>query len=184
MGIDFSIEHQFTGLPGAWSGFGFFGNYTYTDSKRDVPRVWSESPVYDDNGFLIGREELEYVLSDVRFAEQPRSSGTAAITYNLRGFDAALSYTSQSRRLFSVQTHELNSFAEAVDSLDFRAEYNYETPGGSRYRIWLEGLDLLRSIEDALLGRTVGGTGGTPRYGDGGRVLGGRAFKVGFSATF
>ncbi len=183
-GFDFSLERRFTKLPGIWSGLGVFANYTYTDSSRDVSRVWNESPIFDVNGVLIGREQLNYVLPSVRFAEQPRQSGTAAATYSLNGVDAALSYTAQARRMIRVGDNGLNSFAEGVDSLDFRIEYRFETESGGRYRAWLEGSDLLDGASDATLSTTVGGFGGARRYETGANYTGGRAVKVGFSATF
>ena len=182
-GVEAHIEHQFTFLPGFWNGFGVFANYTYTESSRHRNLLWAGSPIFDDAGNLIGRGNMDVEFSSVPFDQQPKYSGTAALTYNKHNIDATLAYSFQDRRLALFEQHNLSVYEEGVDSLDFRIEYR-SPAGDGRYRVYLEGLDLLKGTADPELERSVGGTGGTPKYYTGANYLGGRAFRLGFAASF
>lgn len=182
-GVEAHIEHQFTFLPGFWNGFGVFANYTYTDSSRHQNILWTGSPIFDGAGNLIGRESVDVDFSSVPFDQQPKYSGTAALTYNKNNIDATLAYSFQDRRLRLFEQHNLSLFEEDVDSLDFRIEYRAPA-GDGRYRVYLEGLDLLKGTSDPDLERSVGGTGPTPKYYTGASYLGGRALRLGFAASF
>ena len=173
-GIEAAFEKQLTFLPGIWSGFGVFANYTYTDSSKTQPFSF-----FDFNTF----EQVNIEVEDVPFDGSPEHSGTVAVTYNGYGIDASLSYTQQARRLREFQAFNLSLFDEEDDSLDFRAEYRFDHLGAS-WRVWATGSDLLKGPEDADIQTSLGGTGGTPAYFIGGNYFGGRTLSLGLAASF
>ncbi len=181
-GVEVAYERQLAFLPGIWSGFGVFANYTYTDSARTEPVVWNQ-PIFDDAGVLIGREQVSVDLEDIRFDQQPAHSGTAAVTYNNYGIDASLSYSYQDRRPASFSPNGLSFFNEEIDSLDFRAEYRFDV-GPANWRLYIEGTDLLDGTDDPLALVSLGGEGGTAETIVGGNYIGGREFKLGLIASF
>ena len=182
-GIELSVEQQLTWLPGRFDGLGFFVNYTYSDSERRDVFVWENDPVeFNDDG-TVAAVELRNLDVDVRFNQQPKHSGTAAITYNKYDIDASLSYSIQSRRLTDdLEEFGLDNYDDEVDSLDFRAQYWFGKD--SSYSIVFKGLDLLRGSSDATLSRSVGGEGGVPTFNTGATYFGGRSFQFGLTATF
>lgn len=173
-GFETAIEKQFTFLPGALSGLGIFANYTYTDSSKTQPLE-----VFDFATRTFSTVDIE----GVRFSGSPKHSGTVALTYNKYGFDAALSYTAQSRRLTGFDRFNLNFFDEADDSLDFRAEYRFKR-FGSDWRVWVAGSDLLKGTGDPDVQASRGGTGSTPKYFTGGNYFGGRSVSAGLAVNF
>ncbi len=166
-GIEGQIERRFDFLPGAWGGLGVFANYTYTHSSRTQQYTWVFAPP--------GEEVYEF--SGVPFYQQPKHSGTAALTYNKYGFDATLAYTFQSQSLAVFQPRGLSVYSEDIGTLDFRGEY-YLYPDFGNLRIFFEASDLLKGTDGPDVQETVGGFYSRATY------LGGRRFKIGLSATF
>ena len=184
-GVELAMERQFTSLPGLFSGLGFYANYTYTESSKDQPTTWRNAPVRNSNGDLVfdengnlQTEDQVILLKDVQFAAQPEHSGSVGVTYNQYGLDASLSYTRQSRVLTSFSRPDLSFFDEPFDSLDFRGEYRFGGQDNERYRLFVEGLDLLRGTSDPSIESTWGG------YFVGGVYFGGRQIRAGFRAVF
>ena len=167
-GAELAFERQFTFLPGFWSGFGFYGNYTYADSEQEQTR-------------FVGGEEI--VITDLPFDGSPDFSGTASLTYNKYGFDANVSYTHQARRLSNFAFNGFSQYDEALETLDFRVEYLTDIRGAVT-RFYVSGRDLLSGSTDPYLQNSNGGNGGTPKYFTGSSYLGGRAFAVGFATSF
>ncbi len=188
-GAEAAIEHRFSNLPGLLDGLGVYANYTFSDSSRDAALTWSSSPVFDANGVIIGREQLNYVR-EAPFAQQSRHSGTAAITYEREDFDASLSYSVQSRRFSKFgdsgvgDTFGFDQYIDQADSLDFRAEYRLAPAIGGQYRIWVEGQNLLDGPSDPTVSQSLGGAQGVPKVTAFRSFIGGRSFKLGVSATF
>ena len=183
-GLEVAAERQFTSLPGMWGGFGVFGNYTYTDSEKEQPGIWTTKPVLDSGGTVVGFESEEYVIRGVRFDGQAEHSGTFGISYNQYDIDASLAYTGQSRRQLNFKSFNLHDFEEAFETLDFRAEYRFDAGPGT-YRFYLEGLDLLRDQNDAALEGSIGANDRlTPKYFNSARYFGGRQFRLGVIGTF
>lgn len=183
-GLEVAVERQLTFLPGFWSGFGVLANYTYSDSSRTDVLTWLFSPVeFDDAGNPTAFEQVDIDV-DVAFNQQPKHSGTAAITYNRDNIDASLSYTVQARRLVDgVRNFDLDRYDERVSTLDLRAEY-YLGLGRGDVRVYFEGLDLLKGSDDPFIETSIGGANGVPKYYTGGRFLGGRSFLFGAVASF
>ena len=181
-GAEFAAERRLTFLPGFLSGLGVYANYTYSKSRKTEERPWFTKPVYDNAGSLIRRETFRY-LETRDFAQSPRHSGTVGLTYSKSGFDGSLYYTAQSRRRLATANFGLDTYNEAVNSLDFRGVYNFSL-AGSDMRVSFEALNLLKDRADASVEESVGGVGSTPKYYTGGRFFGGRSFALGLSATF
>ncbi|WP_158266469.1 TonB-dependent receptor [Allosphingosinicella deserti] len=172
-GIEGQIERQFDFLPGIWSGFGIFANYTYTKSSRSERITWSYDPI----------EGNFYEFRGIPFNQQPKHSGTAALTYNKYGIDATLTYGFQSRALSMFRPRGLSMFSEDVQTLDFRAEY-WLRPSFGQIRIYVEGSDLLRGTSSPDVEETFGGQAGSPTFYTRATYLGGRRFKIGLATTF
>ena len=173
-GMEVAFERQFTFLPGFLSGLGFYGNYAYTDSARDRMGRFFDPQV---------GEFVDVVFKNTPFDGSPKHSGTAAITYNKYGIDASLAYSRQSRRFADVGSFGLNVYDEAVETLDFRAEYLLPLRYAS-LRFFFEGQDLLLGSDDPFLETSVGGANGVPRFFNGARFFGGRSFAFGLTASF
>jgi TonB-dependent receptor len=182
-GIDLHLERQFSFLPGIWSGFGIFTNLTFTKSSKRQNYAWFLSPVYDPDGNFVSRELRQLVVPSMTFDQQPKFSGTFAVTYNQYDIDATLAWSAQSRRKNSFQANGLGYFAEQDSSLDFRIERRL-TLGGRAQQVYLEGTDLLRGTDDPdmLTSYGDGGSGGQV-YGAG-SYFGGRQFRIGVRANF
>ena len=171
-GIETSIETQFSKLPGLWAGLGIFLNYTYTDSSK------TEEVFITDSSGVSNRS----LFPDTRFTQDPKHSGTAALTYNFANIDATLAYSRQDSRLLDFDVHGLSTYADSYETLDLRIEYRLDA-GRGEYQFYLEGADLLRGTDDADVERFVGGAGITPRYSSGGTFYGGRSVRIGLAAT-
>ena len=168
-GLQVSAEQQFTWLPGVWSGFGAFANYTYTDS--DLTR----GLFFTDAG-----ETTEFRIDGIRFQNDPEHSGTIAGTYNANGIDAALLYTYQDRTQSGFRVNGLSEFIEPIDSLDFTFGYTFDFRG-SKLQLNFDATDILRDPEDPASMTSAGDD--TVYIRD--RVYrGGREFRLGLTATF
>lgn len=166
-GLEGRFERQFDFLPGALGGLGIIANYTFTHSSRWQRYSWAYAPS-GTNGL--------YEFSGVPFNQQPKHTGTVALTYNKYGFDGTLTYGFQSRKLVNFSPRGLSVYDQSVQTLDLRAEYYFDR--ARKYRIYLEGSDLLKGTRTPDLQQIVGG------YYTGATYLGGRKFKIGAGATF
>jgi TonB-dependent receptor len=183
-GVEGHVERQFTFLPGFWSGFGVYGNLTYAESSKRYTHSWDSSPIFDENGVFTGERQLEtIILPSIAFDQQPKYSGTVALTYNKYDIDASLSYSDQARRRSGFDPNGLAPYQEQSNSLDLRIARRLLL-GGGEYRVYLEGTDLLKGTEDPDLLDGFGGERGVPIYYSNGVYLGGRQFKLGVSASF
>lgn len=207
-GFELALERQFTFLPGFWNGFGIYANYTYTKSNRRRTDVWSFSPLLDPDGntqpaqvvtgfdpmtgdFIFGddpsgailRGPADIDIPSARLGGQVSSSGTVALTYNKHDIDAALTYGFQGSSQGEFVPHNLSQFNGSIQTLDFRISYYFEA-GAGQYRVFFEGVDLLKSSRTPDLQNSVGGVGSTPRYYTGASFIGGRTLRLGLSASF
>ncbi len=175
-GAETAVEKQFTFLPGLWSGFGAYLNYTYTESSKTQSATFLNPTTF---------EFEEVFVPDVRFSGDPKHSGTVAVTYNAFGIDSAMAFTVQDRRLAQFRNNNLSVFDERDESLDFRAEYRFEKEHlGGHWRIWFEALDILKSTEDGDVESSIGGESVTPKYYIGANYFGGREYRLGVTASF
>ena len=180
-GAEVTIEKQLSFLPGRWSSLGIYANYTYTESERDREETWFFPPPVEDGQFFGPQQVLK--LEDLPFNQDPKESGTFGLTYSDGKHDASLLYTWQDRRQENYARFNLAPYEEAYDTLDVRIERRFETGFGS-FRVFIQGEDLLRGVEDASVQSTIGGTGPTPKFFTGENFIGGRAFSLGLSAAF
>ena len=174
-GGELAIEKQLRFLPPAFSGLGVYTNYTYTESQKKV---------FDQYFDPVVGELVDIQFDDVSFRQQPKHSGTIAVTYNDRGFDGSLSFTKQSRRLTSFDDFGLSAYADSDESLDFRLEYFLDGYWRSSWRFYVEGADLLKGNRDPDVEVSIGGEHSVPRIYTRGSFLGGRVVRVGLSGTF
>jgi TonB-dependent receptor len=182
-GIDLHLERQFAFLPGIWSGFGIFSNVTFTESSKRDEYTWFASPVFDPDGNFVGREIRRFVIPSIAFDQQPKFSGTFALTYNQYDIDATLSWSAQSRRKNAFQANGLGNFSEEDSSLDFRIERRVSFRDNN-YHVYLEGSDLLRGADDPDLLTSLGDSGQAARIYRTGSYFGGRQFRIGVKASF
>lgn len=173
-GFELVAERQLNMLPGAWSGLGIYANYAYTDSKG-VQRIRVDSTEDNPEGFIE--------IDDVPFEGSPEHQGTFGLTYSKHSIDASLLYTAQSRRFVSIGRFRLDSYAEAVETLDLQIEYFREIAGRT-LRFSFRAEDLLSGEEDPFLQTSVGGDLGVPEYFTGATYFGGRSFFAGVSVNF
>ena len=97
-GFELDWQQQLTFLPGFLSGFGIYANYTHT---------WANADLTDRAGFLPGQ------AGDV---------GNIALSYELGGFNARLSYAYQGKFITEVGINEGYDFYTAPHGqLDFTA---------------------------------------------------------------
>ncbi len=172
-GFEAQAEQRFDFLPGALGGLGIYVNYTFTDSSRTDRYNWAFGPP-DDNVFEF---------SGLPFTQQPKHSGTAALTYNKYDIDANLTYGYQSRALSAFRPRGLSVYTEAVETLDLRVAY-YLRPSFGDIKVFFEAADLLNGTMDPDVETTFGGELGAPAYFARATYLGGRSLKAGISLTF
>ena len=170
-GVELAAEQQFTWLPGVWSGFGAYANYTYTESDRTA--------IFTFNDPALG-ETVTVNVDGVSFNGDPEHYGNVAATYNKYGIDSALIYSFQDRRQTGFRANGLSEFTEAFDTLDFRFAYTPDDWGGN-YQFVFEAVDLLRGADEASV---INGEGESRSYYTNRSFLGGREFRLGLTATF
>jgi TonB-dependent receptor len=167
-GIEGQVERRFDFLPGALGGLGVFANYTYTRSTRTQRYSWPYAPIVEDP---------IYEFSGIPFSQQPKHSGTAALTYNKYGFDGTLAYGFQSSTLSVFYPRGLSVYGKSVGTLDLRVEY-FVKPQFGKLRVYFEASDLLKGTRSPDVQELIGGVYSRATY------LGGRRFRFGVSTTF
>lgn len=166
-GIEGRFEKQFEFLPGALSGLGVIANYTFTKSSRYQRYSWAYAPAGQNN---------VYEFSGLPFNQQPKHSGTVALTYQKYGFDGTLAYSFQSKTLDNFVPRGLSVYNQDVQTLDLRGEYYFDR--ARKYRVYLEAADLLKGTRTPDVQQLIAGTFTRATY------LGGRKFKIGAAAIF
>jgi TonB-dependent receptor len=166
-GIEGRYERQFDFLPGALSGLGVIANYTFTKSSRWQQYSWASAPAGQNN---------IYEFSGLPFVQQPKHSGTIALTYQKYGFDGTLTYSFQSKTLDNFAPRGLSVFNQDVQTLDLRSEYYIDS--ARKYRVYFEASDLLKGTETPDVQQLIAGYYTRATY------LGGRKFKIGAAAIF
>lgn len=182
-GVEASIERQLDFVP--WTkGLGVYANFTYSGSSKTQPFSWLYSPIYDADGNLVGREQVDFEFKGVPFDGSPKHSGTLGLTYNRHGIDASLYYTMQGRRrVGTYRAFGLHTFDEANDSLDLRVQYVTQKFGPT-LRFYVLGNNLLKGRSDPNSQFSTGGIGDAPKYYTTGNYLGGRTVTAGISVDF
>lgn len=121
MGAEVSWQQQLTMLPGFWSDFGVFANYTYTDAHMNLGRSYSGR----DRFSLPGQSEHTYNLSAF---------------YEADGLSVRLSYTDRSDYLNEINANDgrLDLYWEGRSQLDLTASYAIN----DTYEVFFEGKNL------------------------------------------
>lgn len=104
-GAELSWQQTFDFLPGAWNGLGVYANYTFADSRAELP-------------FGIGSTDLPGTS---------RHNYNLAVFYEKAGFNARLAYNHRSKYIqaFNVAEPELNIFWDDRSVLDFTTSYQF-----------------------------------------------------------
>jgi TonB-dependent receptor len=170
-GLEFSIERQFNFLPGWLSGLGVYANYTYSDGSKSEVAPYALAP----DGFVR--------LSGLRYSQQVPHSGTLALTYSKDGIAGSLSYTAQSAWSRGFPEDGFDSIADAVDTLDFKMQYNTRI-AGAEARLYFEGSNLLKGSKTPTNSQGIRSRLDGSTYNTAEAYLGGRIFKAGLSLTF
>ncbi len=102
-GAELTWQQTFDRLPGALDGLGIYANYTYAESRAELP-------------FGLGRTELPGTS---------RTNYNVALTYEKYGLNARLAYNYRSKFIqsFNVTEPELNVYWDDRASLDLTASY-------------------------------------------------------------
>ncbi len=101
-GLELAYQNQFRKAPGFWSGFGFYINYTWTDSEATIPGRDGDSP-------LPG---------------QPEQVGNIAISYEKGFFSGILSYNYQGEWIEEVGGDATeDEWVDEHSQLDFQAQF-------------------------------------------------------------
>jgi len=107
-GVELNWSQKFEQLPGWMSGLGVFANYTWTDAEMK-----------------LGRE----VAGRSRFPLQGQSENTynVALSYEMSGFSARLSYTKRSDYIDEINADDadLDLYWEGREQLDFTTSYRF-----------------------------------------------------------
>ena len=177
-GVEASVEHRFTRLPGILSGLGIYANYTHTRSDFTREYVWSQSPILDSSGIIVGREAVKIQIPNQPFTSQPRHSGTLSLLYSKYGIDSSISYTYQSNMQGGFQANGLSIVDRAQQSLDARFSYIFPSGGLKDLRLYVEGSDLLHGQKYAGTAQSQGGYDFQRSY------YGGRSIRLGLSKSF
>jgi TonB-dependent receptor len=166
-GVEGRFERQFDFLPGALSGLGIIANYTFTKSSRYQQYSWA---------YAAAGQPGVYEFGGLPFNQQPKHSGTLALTYQKYGFDGTLAYSFQSKTLDNFYPRGLSVYNQDVQTLDLRGEYYIDR--ARKYRIYVEASDLLKGSETPDVQQLIAGYYTRATY------LGGRKFKIGAAAVF
>jgi len=119
-GIELVWQQEFTFLPGIWSGFGIYANFTHTWSNAD----------------LLGREGL--------IPGQAGDVGNLALAYEMGGFSARLSYSFQGKYIDEVGgTEDDDIWKNSRGQLDFTTAYTFNNGLG----IFLEFINLTNAAK-------------------------------------
>lgn len=102
-GAELTWQQTFDMLPGAFDGLGVYANFTYAQSKAELP-------------FGLGSTELPGTS---------RTNYNLALTYEKYGFNARLAYNYRSKfiQAFDITNPELNVYWDGRASLDLSASY-------------------------------------------------------------
>lgn len=103
-GFEVNWQQTLSFLPGAWSGFGFAANYTFTESEAELP-------------FDIGTTDL---------AGTSRHTYNLALQYDTERFSSQLAYNYRSEYVDAFDTSDpaLNIWWDGRGTLDFTASFN------------------------------------------------------------
>jgi TonB-dependent receptor len=121
LGAELNWQQQLTMLPGFWSNFGVFANYTYTDAYMKLGRTYAGRGRFD----LPGQSEHTYNLSAF---------------YEADGLSIRLSFTDRSDYLNEISADDgrLDLYWEGRSQLDLTASYAVN----DQWEVFFEGKNL------------------------------------------
>ncbi len=136
-GVELAYMNQFTGLPGAFSGLGVYGNVTLQETSADTG--------------LEGR-------SDVPFFNAPDYVGTVALTYQKYGIEGNLAYTFRGDSLEELGPYLIDKFQQPYETLDGQIRYALN----KNMSVYVNAIDILDNGLDPVVNKTLGTDGRFP----------------------
>lgn len=120
-GVEFAWQQQFDDLPGPWSGFGGFANYTFTNATMKLGRTYEGRDTFPLTG-------------------QSRHTLNAGVFYEKSGFNARLSLTDRSSFLteISADDQRFDLYWDGRAQLDLTSSYQL----GSPWEVYVEAKNL------------------------------------------
>jgi TonB-dependent receptor len=127
-GFELNWQQALTFLPAALDGFGVMINYTYTNSRADLP----------------------FGLGEVRLPGQSDRTYNVGLYYENAGFSGLLAYNKRSKFVDSVSltSRELDVYWDERDQLDFTASYEVS----NRFQVYGEASNLTDSRQNRFRG--------------------------------
>lgn len=120
-GVEFSVFHTATYLPGLLSNLGFTANLTLQDTNVDI-----DLAVLDADDLLVQTGDAE--VGDVQsqsfeFFNSPNITGNVAIFYQGENLETTLSFRSLSTQLEEVEAFGISQFQQGRGFLDLDVQY-------------------------------------------------------------
>ncbi len=178
-GLEFSVFHTMTYLPGILSNLGFAGNLTLQETETDIDLGVLDE---DDALVVLGLAQAGDTLSrEFEFFNSPDVTGNAALFYQDDNWETTLAY-----RYAGVQLEEISSFgfAQYIQErgfLDLDVEYGFSDLGGlSRAVIFFEANDLLDGGRKPTTYETNDRGGNLPNFAS----YNGRTYRLGLRLRF
>ncbi|MGJ8681878.1 TonB-dependent receptor [Paraglaciecola sp.] len=111
-GLELSLQHNFSTLPGDWSGLGFVANYTYADSRTD------EELLKDPDGNLVD------IVPEAPLAGTSEHTFNTTVFWEKNGKLVRLAYNYRTDYLNSLVVNDFGShWVEGYGSLDLSANW-------------------------------------------------------------
>ena len=130
-GVELSWQQQFTFLPGFWSGFGVYANYTYTDAS---------------NIDLGPDTDREHIAS---LPEQLQHVGNFALTYERGPWVSRIAVNYSGKWIEEVgEDEQTDEWRDSTTTVDFSASYRFQ----NGLDIFLQANNLTNEVRYTYLG--------------------------------
>jgi len=111
-GVEVTLNHVFSNLPGAWAGLGFSAGYNYADSDFEFP-----DPTVPD-----GTNALADFVAPANIPGYSENTGNFALFWEDRRTSLRMAYRARSMYFKPFRT-SANRYTKAQDFLDFSARF-------------------------------------------------------------
>lgn len=122
-GIELSVSHMFTNLPGAWSGLGIQAGYNYADSNFEYP-----DPTIPD-----GTNALADFTEPANIPGYSKHSGNVSVFWEGDKTSIRLAYKERSM-YFKPFRNDANRYTASQGFLDFSARYRFNKLIAARFQ--------------------------------------------------
>ncbi|MFD0699979.1 TonB-dependent receptor domain-containing protein [Myroides pelagicus] len=125
LGLELGINRRFDFLPGFWSGFGVEANYTFMDSRVNVPRQFREG------------EELITVKDKTSLPDQSKHLGNLIVFYEKGKFMVRLAGNYRGRSINAINQNLGKDYYVWTDS-NFTLDASATFALSSKIKFFLE----------------------------------------------